>query len=108
MHRLPTGVVDEVARSGEGQAAVRARLVGALRTATTEKGMTQVQAARLLGTDQPTLSKVLRGRTESVSLDKLVAWLMTLGCSIEIRVYEPSSSTSPPSFTATIPGAVDA
>jgi predicted XRE-type DNA-binding protein len=53
------------------------------------KGMTQVQAARVLGTDQPTLSKVLRGRTASISLDKLVSWLVVLGQSVEIRVFEP-------------------
>ena len=102
MHQLPMKGRGEVEQAG-----ARALLVTALRNATIEKGMTQVQAARLLGTDQPTLSKVLRGRTESVSLDKLVSWLVTLGRSVEIRVYEPAAHTLP-SFTASVPGASDA
>jgi predicted XRE-type DNA-binding protein len=41
--------------------------------------LTQQEAARLCGTDQPTLSKVLRGRMESVTIDRLTAWLTALG-----------------------------
>ncbi len=78
----------------------------ALKGVTAEKGMTQVQAARLLGTDQPTLSKVLRGRTSSVSLDKLISWLVILGRSVEIRVYEPVAHTLP-SLTANVFGSSD-
>lgn len=92
----------EQVRQEHGDA--RARLVMALQGAISERGMTQVQAARLLRTDQPTLSKVVRGRTDSVSLDKLIAWLLVLGRSVEIRVYEPTA-TALPSFTAIISGA---
>ena len=54
------------------------------------KGMSEVQTARLLGTDEPTLSNILRGRTASISLEKLVSWLLVLGRSVEIRVFEPA------------------
>ena len=37
-------------------------------------------------TDQPTLSKVLRGRMESVTIDRLTIWLMALGRTVEIHV----------------------
>ena len=92
---------------GEGHLQTRAQLVMALQMAMTQKTMTQVQAARLLGTDQPTLSKVLRGRTASVSLEKLVSWLVTLGRSVEIRVYEPSDPALA-SLTAKVSGLSDA
>jgi predicted XRE-type DNA-binding protein len=52
--------------------------------------LSQVQAAELCGTDQPTLSKVLRGRMESVTLDKLCAWALALGCTVEIRAAGPA------------------
>ena len=48
--------------------------------------LTQKAAANLCGTDQPTLSKVLRGRMESVTIDRLAAWLAALGRTVEIRV----------------------
>jgi predicted XRE-type DNA-binding protein len=48
--------------------------------------LTQQQAARLCRTDQPTLSKILRGRMESVTIDRLAAWLTALGRDIEIAV----------------------
>ncbi len=48
--------------------------------------LTQQAAARLCRTDQPTLSKVLRGRMESVTMDRLAAWLVALGRTVEIRV----------------------
>jgi predicted XRE-type DNA-binding protein len=49
--------------------------------------LTQQAAAKLCLTDQPTLSKVLRGRMESVTIDRLAAWLMALGRTVEIRVH---------------------
>ena len=60
-----------------------------------QRKLTQREAARLCGTDQPTLSKVLRGRMESVTIDRLTAWLTALGRTVEIRVrpYDRGSTT---------------
>jgi predicted XRE-type DNA-binding protein len=74
--------------SPDGIAGARTQLIAALETVLRERSLSQVSAARLLQTDQPTLSKVLRGRTESVSLDKLMEWLLILGRSVEIHVIE--------------------
>jgi predicted XRE-type DNA-binding protein len=71
-----------------GPEAARAILISAIGGAMTVRGLSQVQAARICRTDQPTLSKVLRGRTDSVTLDKLLEWLLLLGRSVEIRVSE--------------------
>jgi predicted XRE-type DNA-binding protein len=68
------------------RSAARADLIAAVAATMAARGLSQVQAARLCLTDQPTLSKVLRGRTESVTLDKLVDWLLALGRHVEIRV----------------------
>jgi len=56
-------------------------------------GSTQQQAARLCGTDQPTLSKAFRGRMEGVTIDRLASWLNALGRDVEIIV---KSSAHPP------------
>lgn len=74
------------AGSRDYQDEVRKVLIAAIHRAMRVRQLNQVQAARLCGTDQPTLSKVLRGRTTSVTLDKLLDWLARLGCSIEIRI----------------------
>lgn len=79
---------DDRRLSLDGIAGARTQLIAALETVLRERGLNQVSAARLLQTDQPTLSKVLRGRTESVSLDKLMEWLLVLGRSVEIHVVE--------------------
>jgi predicted XRE-type DNA-binding protein len=49
-------------------------------------GLTQRVAARRLGTTQPELSKILRGKFSEVSLERLMRFLTALGCSIEIKV----------------------
>ena len=72
----------------DDQDEVRGVLIAAIDKAMRVRQLNQVQAARLCGTDQPTLSKVLRGRTASVTLDKLFDWLARLGCSIEIRIAD--------------------
>jgi len=57
---------------------VKSKLIMTVDDSIRERGLTQQEAAQLCGTDQPTLSKVLRGRMESVTIDKLAAWLNAL------------------------------
>lgn len=84
-------------------AQVRRTLIAALADAMAVRKLSQVQAARLCGTDQPTISKVLRGRTSSVTIDKLLDWLVALGCSVELTIGSAGRS-GPGAFTATHAG----
>jgi predicted XRE-type DNA-binding protein len=65
---------------------VKSSLITTISDTIKERKLTQQEAARLCGTDQPTLSKVLRGRMESITIDKLAAWLNALGRTVEIHV----------------------
>ncbi len=65
---------------------VKSTLIDAIGETIAQRKLTQQGAAKLCGTDQPTLSKVLRGRMESVTIDRLAAWLTALGRTVEIRV----------------------
>lgn len=65
---------------------VKSSLISTISDTIKERKLTQLAAAELCGTDQPTLSKVLRGRMESVTIDKLAAWLNALGRTVEIHV----------------------
>ena len=64
----------------------KSSLIDAIGETIEQRKLTQVEAAKICGTDQPTLSKVLRGRMESVTIDRLAAWLTALGRTVEIRV----------------------
>jgi predicted XRE-type DNA-binding protein len=58
----------------------------AIKDAVQHRKLTQQDAARLCGTDPPTLSKVFRGRMESVTIDRLASWLNPLRQDVEITV----------------------
>lgn len=62
------------------------RLVTALADTIAACGLTQVRAAEIVRMDQPTLSKLLRGRTRSVSTDRLTEMLNALGRDVTIVV----------------------
>ena len=46
----------------------------------------QYEAASLLGTDQPRISELRRGRLERMSLERLIRWLNRADCDVELRV----------------------
>ena len=72
--------------SATSELTVKSTLITTIGDTIKERELTQQEAAKLCGTDQPTLSKVLRGRMESVTIDKLAAWLNALGRTVEIHV----------------------
>lgn len=67
----------------------RARLRAVLAEAVAARDLSQTRAAELCRTDQPTMSKVISGRTDSVTIDQLVRWLSALGCTIEVHLHKP-------------------
>lgn len=62
----------------------------------TEKQLTQVELAELVGLDQPKVSRLLRGQLSGYSLERLFSILNKLGRKIEIRVssteYSPDEA----------------
>lgn len=70
-------------------ALVKAKMIVELKRIVEERGLTQDQLAQLVGVDQPTVSKVLRGRLSSITLDRLIRWLTLLGRNVEITLGEP-------------------
>ena len=69
----------------------KAQLVSAIDGIIAERGLTQSQAATLLGIDQPRVSAMLRGKLGLFSLEKLMAMVAKLGNSVEIRVAKSES-----------------
>ena len=52
----------------------------------TERGLTQAQAAELLGIDQPKVSALTRGKLSGFSMERLFHFLNALGRDVQITV----------------------
>ena len=50
------------------------------------RNLKQVEAAEILGIDQPKVSALVRGRLEGFSLERLFRFLNLLGCFVEIAM----------------------
>ena len=66
---------------------VRSTLITKIAETIHDRQLTQQAAAKRCRTDQPTLSKVLRGRMENITIDRLASWLTALGRTVEIHVH---------------------
>ena len=53
-----------------------------------DRDLTQVQAAEILGVDQPKVSALVRGRLDGFSLERLYRFLNSLGRDIQITLRD--------------------
>jgi predicted XRE-type DNA-binding protein len=53
-----------------------------------EKGLTQAQAAKIMGLSQPDVSKLMRGHFAGFSYERIFGFLTALGENVTIRVRE--------------------
>jgi predicted XRE-type DNA-binding protein len=61
--------------------------------------LTQVEAGKVLGVDQPKVSALKRGRLTDFSIERLVGFLLLLGNDVRITVTPmPHSSRRPPAL----------
>ena len=67
---------------------LRSILMMALKNHLTGTGMSQAQAAKLLGVTQPRVSDLMRGKINLFGLDPLVNMATAAGLQIELRVLE--------------------
>jgi predicted XRE-type DNA-binding protein len=74
--------------------AVKADLISIIALAIEKRGLKQAQAAKLCGTHQSSLSKILSGKLDSVTIEQLAKWIIALGGNVEISASSPSASKS--------------
>lgn len=74
-------------------ALAKAELVQRIRGLIAERKLTQVQAAKLLGLDQPKVSALVRGRVAGYSIDRLFRFLNALGQRVEINIRPTADRT---------------
>lgn len=71
---------------------LKARVVVFIKTLIDQRNLSQTEAAKLIGLAQPDISKLLRGRFEGFSLERLLEFVRALGSDVEIKVKSPASA----------------
>jgi predicted XRE-type DNA-binding protein len=65
---------------------LRSRLMMAVSEYVKQSGLTQAEAARRLGTTQPRLNDVLKGKIEKCTVDRLVIMLAAVGYTVNLDI----------------------
>jgi predicted XRE-type DNA-binding protein len=68
------------------EALAKAELARQIAMIIEQEGLTQSQAAALLGIDQPKVSALLRGRLRDFSIERLMRFILRLGHNVQIGV----------------------
>jgi predicted XRE-type DNA-binding protein len=77
------------------EALAKADLADLLAESLDERGLTQVQAAEFLGVDQGSVSKLVNGRLDGFSQDRIIRYLNMVGRDVEIIVRPANLSDTP-------------
>lgn len=70
----------------------KAGLALAIKRHIEETGLTQMQAATLMGESQPNVSAIVRGRLRAFSLERLIHHLQALGFDLEMTIKSPPAN----------------
>lgn len=73
---------------------VKAELAHQISEIISGRQLTQIEAAELLGIDQPKISALVRGKLSGFSIERLFRFLNTLGSNVEIRITPNVQSDS--------------
>jgi len=92
VERSSGNVFADLGLSDPQLALAKAELVQRLRTLIEARNLTQSQAAKLLGLDQPKVSALVRGLVAGYSIERLFRFLNALGQRVEIHVRPGAKS----------------
>lgn len=67
----------------------KAQIASEIARSLRDRGLTQVEAGKLMGVDQAKVSALLRGRLDEFSIDRLIRFVILLGRDIEFRISRP-------------------
>jgi predicted XRE-type DNA-binding protein len=87
------------ATGGPEEALAKARLADLISETIEDLGLTQTKAGELLGIDQGTVSKLVRGRLDGFSQERLIRYLNALGNDVEILVRRAEEPGHPGKVT---------
>lgn len=79
-------VFEDLGFSNADEMLAKSELVRQINKIIEQRGLTQVEAAALLGVNQPKVSALRRGRLTDFSLERLMRFLVALGQEVDITV----------------------
>jgi predicted XRE-type DNA-binding protein len=68
---------------------LKAELAYQITTVIRRSGLTQAQAAKAMRINQPKVSDISRGRTAGYSVERMMRFLVLLGCDVRIAIDAP-------------------
>jgi len=86
----------DIGRPDADEALARAELMSRVVDLIRKRRLTQARAAEILGTNQPTVSDLVRGKMSKFSLERLIGFLNALDCDVEITVRRRPSDAGRP------------
>lgn len=79
-------VFDDLGVSLSSEDLLKVEIARAINNTIRKRKLTQAQAAKRMGIDQPKVSALLRGRLDDFSADRLIRFLLMLGRDIDIHI----------------------
>lgn len=86
IHDSSGNVFEDMDSRDADERLAKAELARVIRRTIRDRGLTQVQAAEILGTSQPDVSDLARGRLSRFSMDRLERYLNALDMEVRIQV----------------------
>jgi len=92
--RSSGNVFEDLGFEDADEMALKSDIAYVISTIIENRGLTQAQAAQILGINQPKVSALVRGRLSGFSLDRLFRFLTALDRNVEVSVT-PKPETQP-------------
>lgn len=92
VHTSSGNIFADLGRPDAEEALARIRLAKQIAEIIERQGLSQAEAAELMGIDQPKVSALVRGRLSGFSTDRLLRCLMLLGQDVDIIVRDKPSN----------------
>lgn len=99
-HESGGNVFADLGLPNPGEHLAKAQIVSRIADIIDDLGLTQSEAAKLLGVDQPKVSALMRGRLTGFSLDRLFGFLNALHCDVQIVIKRKPGSQPAHTFVA--------
>ena len=87
-------VFEDIGLPNPKERLAKAQVVSIISNIMSERRLSQTKTAKLVGVDQPTLSKLLSGSAKGFTLDRLFEMLAALGQDVDINVRPHSEEPS--------------
>ena len=91
VHASSGNIFADLGRPDAEEALARVRLAQQIAEIIERQALSQMEAAELMGLDQPKVSALVRGRLSGFSTDRLLRCLMLLGQDVDIVVRDKPS-----------------